>query len=662
MATNVADLIATLRMDTAQFTRGAETAERAAVKLTSKISMTTLGLSGMESQIAKLPTNLSNIGKQAETTGSKFGAMGKAMVAAFSIVAIKQVLDFGAAMFKVGMESEAFQRKYEAVFGANTAALDTWVTEHHAAFGKAEDEVQGYLAQIGNLLTGMGHTAEEAGTQATKILELAGAWSAWSGGQISVQDASDKLVKGMMGQTRGLIELGLKVTEQEVNARMAAEGLDTLTGAEASRAQQQVMWTLIQEKSTTAVGAYDEALGGAYGTSMELSTAMDEVKDAVGRMVVAAAPALEKLVPVVTAVAEAIEGIGFSHAAQNTERLAELWGQVLAGSAEESADAVSTLKEALGFVAQFMGLDAAQKTVYLTSHVNKMRTEYDMASDAVRSLAEVLRMRFGPLFGINVDDGMADAYSRFVRMRQLMAQAAATGITGNLSIDWDVDRADIALMERARLAMDANAKQAAIVKARMDAYAAAIRNVSSAMLANANPAFAAARAMEEYQRVIGDAASTQLEIAEATLALQAALDALRLDPSALTLAITAIATALGITNAEARKLLESLGLLQNVIPNQPGGSNPPIKYEAVGGPVYPGNPYIVGEQGPELFMPSQAGQIIPNNQLQSTGSSARYGTGAVIVNIDTALGDDTSIERIVSTAVRRARLRGEWHG
>jgi phage-related minor tail protein len=33
---------------------------------------------------------------------------------------------------------------------------------------------------------------------------------------------------------------------------------------------------------------------------------------------------------------------------------------------------------------------------------------------------------------------------------------------------------------------------------------------------------------------------------------------------------------------------------------------------AEGGPVSAGTPYIVGEKGPELFMPSSAGTIIPN--------------------------------------------------
>lgn len=46
--------------------------------------------------------------------------------------------------------------------------------------------------------------------------------------------------------------------------------------------------------------------------------------------------------------------------------------------------------------------------------------------------------------------------------------------------------------------------------------------------------------------------------------------------------------------------------------------------KASGGPVAGGSPYIVGENGPELFVPSRSGAIVPNNRLSDTlgGASA----------------------------------------
>jgi tape measure domain-containing protein len=53
----------------------------------------------------------------------------------------------------------------------------------------------------------------------------------------------------------------------------------------------------------------------------------------------------------------------------------------------------------------------------------------------------------------------------------------------------------------------------------------------------------------------------------------------------------------------------------------------PLEGLAQGGPVSAGTPYMVGERGPELFMPSRGGSIIPNNALGG-------GSTSVVVNVD----------------------------
>lgn len=46
-----------------------------------------------------------------------------------------------------------------------------------------------------------------------------------------------------------------------------------------------------------------------------------------------------------------------------------------------------------------------------------------------------------------------------------------------------------------------------------------------------------------------------------------------------------------------------------------GGGKPPIPGRAMGGPVAEGEPYMVGEQGPEVMVPETDGEIIPNKEL-----------------------------------------------
>ena len=57
-------------------------------------------------------------------------------------------------------------------------------------------------------------------------------------------------------------------------------------------------------------------------------------------------------------------------------------------------------------------------------------------------------------------------------------------------------------------------------------------------------------------------------------------------------------------------------------------------FMASGGPVSAGSSYVVGEQGPELFVPHASGTIVPNNKMSGGGSSG----SSVTVNYNIASG------------------------
>ena len=81
---------------------------------------------------------------------------------------------------------------------------------------------------------------------------------------------------------------------------------------------------------------------------------------------------------------------------------------------------------------------------------------------------------------------------------------------------------------------------------------------------------------------------------------------------------------------------------------------PPLPGMAMGGPVSAGSPYVVGEKGPELFIPNSSGSIIANNRMNSNGGSA---TG-VTVNYNIAAGVSRS-ELVPILEQERRRLKAE---
>lgn len=79
---------------------------------------------------------------------------------------------------------------------------------------------------------------------------------------------------------------------------------------------------------------------------------------------------------------------------------------------------------------------------------------------------------------------------------------------------------------------------------------------------------------------------------------------------------------------------------------------------AAGGPVTPSQPYVVGERGPELFVPRMGGEIIPNRAMSSGAASRPI---SITVNVSggqaAAPGRETGTQ--VALAVRRTLGRAE---
>ena len=65
----------------------------------------------------------------------------------------------------------------------------------------------------------------------------------------------------------------------------------------------------------------------------------------------------------------------------------------------------------------------------------------------------------------------------------------------------------------------------------------------------------------------------------------------------------------------------------------------PFDMLADGGPANANTPYIVGERGPELFVPKSSGAVVPNHQLGSMGSTTNV-TNNYISAIDVKSFED----------------------
>lgn len=231
----------------------------------------------------------SGIGTAALVTGSAVASIGAA-----AVILGPKILDQGAAL-------EAMGKKSATVFEGSLGSVQAWASTSAKSLGMTQKELIGTAAGIGDLLKPMGFSANQAAGMSENMLDLSGALSAWSGGTRSAADVAGIITKAMLGERDGLKELGVSISEADVQAQLAANGQDKLTGAALEQAKALATQQLIMGKSRDAQKAWSDGSMNAIKTQNGTQAAISTLKETI---VSELYPALSALLPYITTAAE----------------------------------------------------------------------------------------------------------------------------------------------------------------------------------------------------------------------------------------------------------------------------------------------------------------------------------------------------------------------
>ncbi|MBP6729094.1 MAG: hypothetical protein KA129_05690, partial [Microthrixaceae bacterium] len=225
---------------------------------------------------SKLKGEIDGIDAKVDKSGSVFDGFGKKAalgLGAGGVAAGAAFVHFG----QMGNALDAMGKKAATVFEGSKADIDSWADANAKAFGLTDDQLTGLAANFGDLLKPMGFTADQAASMSKDVVGLSGALSAWSGGTVSASEASDILAKAMLGERDGLKGLGIAISEADVQARLAKNGTDKLTGAALEQAKAVATQQLIFEKSTDAQKAWADG-------SMDAIKSQNSIKSSIGEL------------------------------------------------------------------------------------------------------------------------------------------------------------------------------------------------------------------------------------------------------------------------------------------------------------------------------------------------------------------------------------------
>jgi hypothetical protein len=223
------------------------------------------GVSDAESRFGKLGSAASKVGK---AVGLGLAAAGVAAVG------------FGVASVKAASAVEQSTGAIESIYGKAAGAVKRYADSAANDLGLAKSEYQDLAAVVGAQLTNMGQSQREAAQSSRDLIGTGADLAATFGG--SVSDAVSAVSSLLKGERDPIERYGVSIKQADIDARLAAQGLEGLTGKALAQAQANATLSLLTDQTAKSHGAFARESDTLAGKQERLRAQFENVKATVG--------------------------------------------------------------------------------------------------------------------------------------------------------------------------------------------------------------------------------------------------------------------------------------------------------------------------------------------------------------------------------------------
>ena len=213
---------------------------------------------------------------------SLLGTVGKAL-AGFAVVA--KSIEFGRESITAARDLERNLFGLESVFGTLTPQMEQF-TKNAEEMGLSQSKAAQASTFIGSVLKQSGFAMHDVAIETQKLVSLGTDLSAVYG--YDVQEALLGMTALFRGEYDPIEKFGVAMKQSEINAELAARGLDKLTGAERRLAEQQIRLELLYQRSTDSLGAFKDQAGSLFVEQKKLGATFENFQANIGGSVIPA--------------------------------------------------------------------------------------------------------------------------------------------------------------------------------------------------------------------------------------------------------------------------------------------------------------------------------------------------------------------------------------
>lgn len=257
-------------------------------------------LEDLNSTLAKLQDSQSELNRELEKSGGAFGGAkdkiqsmadsAKNGAAKFGEFAEKYKVHATAALGGIGLiakesmayaaEAEQSYGAVESIFADHAQGIIDKSKQAATEVGVSGREYRELSANMGAMLKNMGMPMDEVADKSQNLVGVAADLAATFGG--TTKEAVESVTSLLRGETDPIEKYGVSIKQADIEARMAADGLDNLSGEAEKQAKAQTLLKLLTEQTASAQGQFARETDTAAHKQQVATAKYNDAKEAIG--------------------------------------------------------------------------------------------------------------------------------------------------------------------------------------------------------------------------------------------------------------------------------------------------------------------------------------------------------------------------------------------
>lgn len=248
-------LSAKITGDSTEFEKAFSTAQKAA--------------DNFEAKMKNVSSKLQNVGNSISGFGAKWS------------LGISTPLTLaGKNMVTAASDYEENLNKIDVAFGKSSDTVTAWAENATKQFGLSKNQALESTALFGDMATSMGLAQSDAADMSMSLAGLAGDLASFK--NIGIDQAMTALSSVFTGETESLKQLGIVMTQTNLDAFALANGFGKTTSEMSQAEQVQLRYAYVMAMTTNAQGDYARTADGTANSMRTFQGAVDNLNIALG--------------------------------------------------------------------------------------------------------------------------------------------------------------------------------------------------------------------------------------------------------------------------------------------------------------------------------------------------------------------------------------------